>query len=84
MLSYLLYKDSEAGKIEWQELIAKDNYELKGVNLNDHNFEFSTLPRLRILSSPDEEITNQNADLQKILVKDQAIQNKISIIKLQI
>lgn len=84
MLSYLLYKDSEAGKIEWQELIAKDNSELKGVNLNDHNFEFSTLPRLRILSSPDEEITNQNADLQKILVKDQAIQNKISIIKLQI
>lgn len=84
MLSYLLYKDSEAGKIEWQELIAKDNSELKGVNLNDHNLEFSTLPRLRILSSPDEEITNQNADLQKILVKDQAIQNKISIIKLQI
>jgi hypothetical protein len=42
MLSYLLYKDSEAGKIEWQELIAKDNSELKGVNLTDHNLEFLT------------------------------------------
>jgi hypothetical protein len=63
MLSHLLFKDSEAGKAQLQELIAQDLTNVRDVHLTDLNLEFLTLPKLKIFPTPDEEIANQNADL---------------------
>jgi hypothetical protein len=63
LLSHLLYKDSEAGRTQFQELIESDLRNFKDGNLIDLNFEFLVQPRLKISPTTDEEIANQNADL---------------------